>query len=257
MYQRTLPLSRKLQGVSLDLRAAVNLTEDVLAEMCDCRTEVFFRDLYETATTTAIKIGVDLVRPRIAKRQSNRANPDVETIEQYYRASIFYPFLDFYISELKEKFTSHKEALIGYQALFAEDYQNHLKDFEEVVKFYAIFLKNTPENVVVELRMWRRYLERLDMHPKTAFEALNNCPAEFPSVRTLLIILVTLPVTTAEAERSFSCLKRLKTFLRNTTAETRLNDLAILNVHKEIGITASEVINQLATQPRKFDLIIN
>lgn len=34
-------------------------------------------------------------------------------------------------------------------------------------------------------------------------------------------------MTSAEAERSFSTLKRIKTFLRNTMTEERLNALAI------------------------------
>ena len=34
-------------------------------------------------------------------------------------------------------------------------------------------------------------------------------------------------------ERSFSCLRRLKTWLRSTMSETRLNDVADCNVHQD------------------------
>lgn len=34
-------------------------------------------------------------------------------------------------------------------------------------------------------------------------------------------------------KRSFSCLRRLKTYLRTTMAQPRLNHMALLNVHRE------------------------
>ena len=56
----------------------------------------------------------------------------------------------------------------------------------------------------------------------------------YPSLAVLFQILATLPVTTATNEHSFSALKYLKTYLRNTTKEVRLNGLALLNVHRDI-----------------------
>ncbi len=41
----------------------------------------------------------------------------------------------------------------------------------------------------------------------------------------------TFPVTTATAERSFSSLKKIKTFLRYSMTQSRLNNLFILYIH--------------------------
>ena len=41
----------------------------------------------------------------------------------------------------------------------------------------------------------------------------------FPNIKALLRICCTLPVGSADAERSFSCLRRLKTYLRNRMGE--------------------------------------
>ena len=43
-----------------------------------------------------------------------------------------------------------------------------------------------------------------------------------------------MPVTSAEAERSFSGLRRLKSYLRSTMSQSRLNHVSILNAHSEI-----------------------
>ena len=64
----------------------------------------------------------------------------------------------------------------------------------------------------------------------------------YPSLAVLIQILATLPVTTATYERSFSALKYLKTYLRNTTKEVRLNGLALLCVHRDIGLDFEQVI---------------
>eukprot|EP00112_Aurelia_sp_Birch-Aquarium-sp1_P011044 Seg2331.1 transcript_id=Seg2331.1/GoldUCD/mRNA.D3Y31 product="Zinc finger MYM-type protein 1" protein_id=Seg2331.1/GoldUCD/D3Y31 len=46
-------------------------------------------------------------------------------------------------------------------------------------------------------------------------------------------ILLVMPATNAVSERSFSALKRIKTYLRSTTTNNRLNHLMILHVHKD------------------------
>jgi len=48
----------------------------------------------------------------------------------------------------------------------------------------------------------------------------------------LLVLYFTFPVTTSTAERSFSSLRRIKTYLRNTMNACRLNNLLLLHVHK-------------------------
>ncbi|GBL78897.1 hypothetical protein AVEN_48874-1 [Araneus ventricosus] len=62
----------------------------------------------------------------------------------------------------------------------------------------------------------------------------NNLQTKFPETYKLLLIIVTTPVTTAEAERCFSTLKRVQTFLRSTTSEDRLSALAMLSIDKRM-----------------------
>ena len=55
----------------------------------------------------------------------------------------------------------------------------------------------------------------------------------FSEVLKLLQLMYVLPATTATAERSFSSLRRLKTYLRTTMSAQRLNHLMILHIHKD------------------------
>lgn len=52
----------------------------------------------------------------------------------------------------------------------------------------------------------------------------------FADVLTALVLFMTLPVTVASAERSFSKLKLIKTYLRNTMGQNRLCGLALLAI---------------------------
>ena len=55
----------------------------------------------------------------------------------------------------------------------------------------------------------------------------------FSEISTLLQIAHTIPVTSATAERTFSALRRVKSFLRSTTSQERLNHCMILHIYKK------------------------
>ena len=52
-------------------------------------------------------------------------------------------------------------------------------------------------------------------------------------VVTLLKLILVLPSTNAVSEHSFSAMRRLKTYLRTTMKQERLNHLLVLHVHKD------------------------
>jgi len=52
----------------------------------------------------------------------------------------------------------------------------------------------------------------------------------FTDVVTALLLFLTLPVTVATAERSFSKLKLIKNYLRNTMGQERLSGLSLLAI---------------------------
>lgn len=46
-------------------------------------------------------------------KQSNRANPQVSSVEDYYRVTVFMPFIDNFISQLTTRFLNHKSVIEG------------------------------------------------------------------------------------------------------------------------------------------------
>ena len=86
-------------------------------------------------------------------------------------------------------------------------------------------------------------LERL----YTPEKALHHIDSDyFPIIHTLMVLLVTLPVTSCESERSISLLRLIKSRLRSIMIENQLNSLALMYFHKDIPIDPEGVITQFA-----------
>ena len=49
-----------------------------------------------------------------------------------------------------------------------------------------------------------------------------------------IALVLVMPATNAVSERSFSCLRRLKSYLRATMSQSRLNNVMVLHVHTNL-----------------------
>ena len=85
----------------------------------------------------------------------------------------------------------------------------------------------------------------------TRLRSLSQAEKELLSeVLTLTKLVLVPPATNAVSERSFSALRRVKTFLRSTMNQDRLNHLMVLHVHKmltEYTLDLIEVANEFVT----------
>lgn len=75
----------------------------------------------------------------------------------------------------------------------------------------------------------------------------------FSEILVLMKLFLTIPVTTASAERSFSALRRLKTYLRSTMTQNRLNNVTLPHVHKAYtdSLDLGEIVRSFITANEK------
>ena len=142
----------------------------------------------------------------------------------------------------------------------AED-KNALERVQSLGKRYEFFLGKSTFALIGEYKVWSEQWanKRTEKSiPKSAVEVLSNCDEYiFPLIKNLLCILATLPVSNATAERSFSTLRRLKTWLRTTMGEERLIGLALLHVHFDSEIDIEKIIERFAKKrKRRIDFVI-
>jgi hypothetical protein len=80
----------------------------------------------------------------------------------------------------------------------------------------------------------------------------------YPNVSVAYRILLTVPVTVASAERSFSKLKLLKNYLRSTMSQERLNGLAMCTIEKDIldTINLNTVLDDFASRNARRNIFL-
>ena len=115
------------------------------------------------------------------------------------------------------------------------------KNIDRLVTNYMADLQDDRDLVKEEIHQWK--IEWQDVaennRPNSAASALKACDKRrFPNVKRLLRILCALLLTSAECERTFCCMRRLKSYLRSTMNAERFNGLAFLATHlsKDINL---------------------
>ena len=87
------------------------------------------------------------------------------------------------------------------------------------------------DKVINEKKLWRSSLTP-QVNQENLPELFLSIQA-YPSVRNVIQIILTLVATTVEAERSFLCMRRVKTWLRSPMTLGRLSDLCVLYCYHE------------------------
>ena len=129
-------------------------------------------------------------------------------------------------------------------------------DFSNLLKLYGDDLPFS-RGLDSEMDMWKIKWTKM---PSEANEldapekVLRHTDKDFyPNIHALLVIITALPVTSCECERSISLLRHLKTSLRSTMGEDRLNSLALLKCHREVDIDPEEVVEEFSHRhPRRM-----
>ena len=95
--------------------------------------------------------------------------------------------------------------------------------------------------------------------PEDVQDTLNATSKDlYPGVFTVLNVFACMPVSTASAERSFSVMRRVKTYLRNTMTTKRMSGLGLLNIYREKEIRAERVLDIFSRKKKRdWALILN
>ena len=109
------------------------------------------------------------------------------------------------------------------------------------------------------LRWQTKWPHSTDEKPVTHLtETLQHAnPDLYPNVVTIINILLTMPVSTATPERSFSTMRRVKTYLRSTM---KTEWLALMHAYRDIPIDVEAVICEFCTKflwvPPRFQICV-
>ncbi|XP_068678401.1 52 kDa repressor of the inhibitor of the protein kinase-like [Montipora foliosa] len=147
----------------------------------------------------------------------------------------------------------HRSSCIGAQRAVGKLQDLSEKCVEDIYNYYGDDMHMTLDEFKQEVTRWRhRWPITEDDPPQTLVETLDFADPElYPGIYVAVKTLLTYPVSTCVAERSFSSMKRLKTPLRNTMSEDRLSSLSVLHIHKHKELDVNEVISEFARRKNR------
>ncbi|XP_068220406.1 zinc finger MYM-type protein 1-like [Palaemon carinicauda] len=151
------------------------------------------------------------------------------------------------MSDVAKKFS----ALINFSDLTSSELEKQAKDLCNTLTCgdHSDF---NYDKLIVEMQSFPKQWPKQNMTTLDLFVFLEEKGLKeiYPNMWVALRIAVTTPVTVASAERSFSKLKLIKTYLRSTMSQEYLNGLAIISINREISkqISYDDTIDDFAAR---------
>jgi hypothetical protein len=252
LMKKTMELSDKLcqvlQCQTQDILTAMRLvssTKELIQTFRDDKWDDLLTNVISFCELRSIDVP-DMTARYVDRRGLARHQQDDFTIEHHYRVDIFCAAIDSQLQELNHRFNEHAvELLVLSSAL--DPYQARqsfrINDICLLVtKFYPQdFTEHEKEVLETELCHFEHNVVR---HPE--FESLSSISElcqwlvrtrksiAYQLVFRVVILVLTLPVSTATTERAFSAMNIVKTRLRNKMEDDFLTDSMLLYIEREI-----------------------
>ena len=190
-------------------------------------------------------------------RRTGAINFDDPKIKNQYQ-KLFFSIIDAFATEITERFNpeSYEPLIELYESFTNCKYEREI-DFNKIKIYSNVFdfdrFKSESKSFVCYKQNQKNMncynLEEIIIH----FDK-HNIKKMFPEVYKAFKLYLSVPACTTTAERSFSCLKLIKTWLRSTMKNERLSDLAIIkmnNVKKmDFQLDVNQVIDDFNSIPK-------
>jgi len=97
----------------------------------------------------------EITIPRKVKRQKHRSDYSTDDPEQFFKISLFLPFVDNIVQHLKDWFLNHKSIIAGFSFLISNENYD-----DQVIKDLSEFYSNDIDQEVseVEVKFLRTHL---------------------------------------------------------------------------------------------------
>lgn len=234
-------VSKSLQNPSTNLHnACQNLKEvkTVIENLRDNYKNILL-ECKELCSRWGISPNFYVKRIRFASQYFDEIDGDrrLNITDENFMVKIFLPVIDTVIFQLNSRFQGLQKVTENFDFLFPTVLTK--LDENEISKasmdFFHLYNDDISPDFTRKLLCLRGLLNTKIQTIKdlVLFIIKNDFCTTYCDVLTACIIYISLPVTVAMAERSFSKLKLIKNYLRNSMGQNRLSNIAILNIEKD------------------------
>ena len=242
-------VSKFLQTEDISIQSALSSVNMASAFYSRQRKPEAFKNFYNEVVKSAEKIGIgkpQLPRSRRAPcRLDSGSNPHQFTSPCDYYRQIYFEACDLLQQELCDRFDQSEllppvlamESLL-LKAANSENYDQHLETLKSscfAADFDFAILKRHLSFLVDVISNMKPRVKKVTCI-STICDGMNNSPSYkemLSEVHKILRLFLTIPITSSTAERTFSAMKRLLSYLRSSMTEKRLNNCLLLYIHKD------------------------
>ncbi|BAF28674.1 Os11g0628800 [Oryza sativa Japonica Group] len=235
-------VSKHLQAKDMLIDVAIEKVQGLISFFKGYRETDFLQAL-EAAKGIALELDIGTTfrkKREIERKRQFDENPDdtnvaTQSAEETFRINYFIPIVDQAISSLTRRFEQYQHYQKNFGFLFTADSLRSLDNTSLKSSYDNLeaALKRDEKSDIdanelyTELRFLQDFIPKENMGPLEILKFLKRHDC-FPNASIAYRILLTIPVTVASAERSISKLKLLKSYLRCTMTQERLNSLAMI-----------------------------
>ncbi|XP_045446623.1 zinc finger MYM-type protein 1-like [Melitaea cinxia] len=254
-------VSKVLQKRDIVLDEASKALDETTDKLKKYRND--FESFKSKATETARKYDIDSTFPEKRRRKTKKHFDELasdhrfENREEVFRVTIFNNVLDIIINQLDARFIGMSAVCKSFDFLIPKNLLSWnetilLKKCDQFQKKYcdiigpnfSLQFLNVYHLILPQLmETWS--IRQLCKEIITKFGVLE---CDLTEVYTAMLLFHTIPVTSAAAERSFSKLKIIKNYLRNSIRQDRLRHLSLIAIENEAAsnLDLSEIIDEFA-----------
>jgi hypothetical protein len=238
-------VSKDLQSKDMLIDVTIEKVQDLISFFKQYR-ETGFLNALEAAKEIALEMDIGTTFKKRGKLKEREilmriTNIEIQSAEESFRINYFIPVVDQAIASLTRRFEQYQgyEKIFGF--LFTSNALRSLdkKSLKTCCHYLETALKRDGQSDIdandlfVELSFLQDFIPQENMGPLDILNFLKQHDY-FPNATIAYRVLLTIPVTVASAERSFSKLKLLKSYLRSTMTQERLNSLATIAIESEM-----------------------
>ncbi len=259
-------LSNYLQRKDIDIAFAKQLIDVARNKFVDMRSDEAFESLnvavksFINEKCSKLDVETEFKEKRIAKkkRMAGELSRDerVDDPTMRFKFETYFTVLDTLVTQVDERFNDFRNSVTYFYCLDPSQISEENKDsFRSLCEIYkddinteeAVVEYDTFTDVYAEIRT--SLASELQLREVLPFLIEKQMAAGLPNLSILYKIYLTLPVTSATAERSFSRLKIIKSYLRSTMTSERLSGLALISIERDLAesIDFESTINRFAS----------
>nr|CAI5841335.1 unnamed protein product [Callosobruchus analis] len=195
IFELTLPLARSLQATEIDVLSATKLVEATLGNLQSQRNTSVdsFKRLWTKIEKLAAEMQTEIKVRRVNIRQTNRPNIPAQSAEEYYRLSVYIPFIDYLINELSSRFPPQLCRIGQLLKLLVNELSD--EDLEDILQSAELHKNDLPcfEALRGELQIWQQINLSSSEILKSPADAFKKAKL-LPNIQTICQLLCTLPV---------------------------------------------------------------